>query len=148
MDKVLLRTFALVFVGFIIFAGFAAILHGGESQAQSGVEVTVEPTEQPNPVRGQEIFEHGFESAPACTMCHLVEADASRFSFGPALAGIATRAGERIEGMTAEEYLHASIVDPGSFVTSGYRNSMFRDFGTTLTEEQIDDVVAYLMTLE
>ena len=66
---------------------------------------------------------------------------------GPSFYGIADRAGERVPGLTAEEYLHQSIVEPNAFVVPGYPSGqMIQNFGQILTEEQIQDLIAFLMT--
>jgi len=68
---------------------------------------------------------------------------------GPSFYGIADRAGERIPGLTAEEYLRQSIIDPNAFVVSGYpEGQMIQNFGTILTEDQINDLIAFLLTME
>jgi mono/diheme cytochrome c family protein len=67
---------------------------------------------------------------------------------GPSLAGVATRAATSVPGLTAEEYLHQSIVDPTAHVVEGFSaNQMPPNFGQTLKDEQISDIVAFLMTL-
>ncbi len=51
--------------------------------------------------------------------------------------------------MTAEEYLHQSIVDPNAFVVPGFpKGQMIQNFGKILTEEEINDLVAFLLTLK
>ena len=50
--------------------------------------------------------------------------------------------------MSAQEYLHQSIVDPDAYVVDGFaKGQMLRDSAQRLTEEQIQDLVAFLMTL-
>ncbi len=54
-----------------------------------------------------------------------------------------------VPGLTAEEYLHQSIVDPTAHVVEGFSaNQMPPNFGQTLKDEQISDIVAFLMTLK
>ena len=51
--------------------------------------------------------------------------------------------------MSAEEYLRQSILDPSAYVVDGFRgDQMLPIYGERLTEEQIDALVTYLMTLE
>ena len=58
------------------------------------------------------------------------------------------RATTRVAGMSAQEYLHQSIVDPDAYVVDGFaKGQMLRDSAQRLTEEQIQDLVAFLMTL-
>lgn len=76
-----------------------------------------------------------------CVGCHGAE-DAS----GPTLQGVATRAGERVEGMSAEEYLHQSLVEPEAYVVEGFEPIM--PSYAEQPEDVLNDLVAYLMTLE
>ncbi len=78
-----------------------------------------------------------------CVGCHSLDGTAGA---GPSLAGIAGEAGEEVEGMSAVEYLHQSIVEPGAHVAEGYADIM-PPFGT-LSDSDLNDLIAYLMTLE
>jgi len=50
--------------------------------------------------------------------------------------------------MSAQDYLQQSIVDPDAHVVDGFvKGQMLRDSAQRLTEEQIQDLVAFLMTL-
>ena len=93
---------------------------------------------------GESIFHDGKGSAAACINCHAAEP--GPFALGPVMTGISERAGSRIEGMTAEEYLHQSIVHPGEFLVPGFRPVMPPTYGENLTEQDIADIIAYLMT--
>jgi hypothetical protein len=66
---------------------------------------------------------------------------------GPNLAGIAERASRRVEDMTPTEYMRQSILEPRRFVVPGYRNIMYPDYRKLLTEQNIQDLIAYLLTL-
>ncbi len=82
-----------------------------------------------------------------CNICHAL--DANTRLVGPALGGVAARAAQRVPGMTAEAYLHQSIVDPNAYLVEGFpENQMPPNFAETLNQEQIDDLVAFLLTLE
>jgi nitric oxide reductase subunit C len=82
-----------------------------------------------------------------CSTCHSLSPDT--VIVGPSLAGIAARAGGRVPGLGAEEYLYQSILDPDAFKAPGFENlAMDPTLGKTLTVEQLDDIVAYLLTLE
>jgi cytochrome c len=97
--------------------------------------------------RGQVIFTEGMNGAPPCMTCHLVIEDEQRFSLGPNLAGIGERAGTRVEGLAARDYLHQSIVNPYAYVVGGYRGVMYPEYAERLTEADVADLIAYLMTL-
>ena len=81
-----------------------------------------------------------------CAACHATTGDT--LIVGPSLAGIASRAATRVEGQSAEEYIQLSILRPGEHIVEGFSDLMPSNFGTTLTGEQLDALVVYLMTLE
>jgi nitric oxide reductase subunit C len=99
------------------------------------------------------------KSPPACAGCHSTAAGVQLV--GPSVAGIATRAAERIkdptyqgQAKTAEEYVRESIVSPSAFLVAGAtfsgagRSFMPDNFAHSLQPNQIDQLVAYLMTLK
>ena len=100
-----------------------------------------------NEDRGAQLFAQGREDIPPCSTCHQTVSGQSGFSLGPILAGIGERAGMRINGLTAEEYLHQSIIEPGSYIVPGYRNMMYSDYNSHLTQQDVQDLIAYLLTL-
>ncbi|MBX3063763.1 MAG: cytochrome c [Anaerolineae bacterium] len=137
-----MRYFGLVFI-------FLALILSGCSQnaAQSAGSGTSDPTAIVGDVtRGQTIFARGTNGAPACSSCHPVSSGG--FALGPVMSGIAERAATRVEGLTAEQYLHQSIVDPAAHVVSGYRPIMYPGYAKVLSEQDIADVIAYLLTLK
>jgi len=81
-----------------------------------------------------------------CSACHSTLPET--VIVGPSLAGLPGRAVERIEGLTVEEYLRQSILDPGAYIVEGYNDLMPRTFGEVYDREQIDSLIAYLLTLE
>ena len=99
--------------------------------------------------RGVELFKLGANGAPACTVCHATRTGGffTQHLTGPNLSGLSERAGQSVAGMSAEDYIHTSIVDPGSHVVEGFADLMFPDFAEKLSEQDIADLVAYLMTL-
>ncbi len=100
-----------------------------------------------DPAAGQVLFNTFVpEASFACATCHL--ADSENTLICPGLQNVGTRAETRVPGMTAVEYLHQSIVDPSAYVVEGFPdNLMPHVFGQVFTEEQINDLIAYLMTL-
>jgi ferredoxin/cytochrome c2 len=102
----------------------------------------------PDPKAGEQLYYEAASGVNAgCRICHSLTKDER--IIGPSFYGIADRAGERIPGMSAEEYLRQSILDPNAYIVEGYpEGQMIQNFGDILTEEQIQDLIAFLMTLE
>jgi ferredoxin/cytochrome c2/succinate dehydrogenase hydrophobic anchor subunit len=92
-------------------------------------------------------FEGTLGTNAGCRICHSL--DPGLTLVGPSLDGVATRAASRISGLSAEEYLRQSILDPDAYVVAGFpAGQMLQNFGTLLTAEDIDNLVAFLLTLE
>ena len=100
-----------------------------------------------DPAAGERLFKgETLGTNTGCQVCHSLEP--GKRLVGPSLAGVATRAATSVPGLTAEEYLHQSIVNPTAHVVEGFpANQMPPNFGQTLKDEQISDIVAFLMTL-
>ncbi|MAS32942.1 MAG: hypothetical protein CL610_02970 [Anaerolineaceae bacterium] len=82
----------------------------------------------------------------ACNTCHL--ADSESQLVGPGLLHISERAATRVDGQTAVAYIHNSIVNPHDYVVEGYPDNLMPGvYADIFSEEQINDLVAYLMTL-
>lgn len=112
------------------------------------LEISFRDVHIPDPIMGERIYNESDPGVNAgCRICHSLTKDER--IIGPSFYGIADRAADRVPGMTAEEYLYQSIVDPNAYVVSGYpEGQMIQNFGDILTEEQIQDLIAFLMTLE
>lgn len=102
----------------------------------------------PDPAAGEKLYyETSLGTNAACRICHSLEP--GQDLVGPSFAGIANRAGNRVPGMTAEEYLYQSITEPDAYVVEGFpAGLMVPNLAEILTEEQIADLIAFLMTLE
>jgi len=101
-------------------------------------------TDEGDPVAfGQATF-----TAAGCVACHTVTG-ISTATVGPVLDGLASRAGDQVEGVSAEEYIRQSILDPSAYVVEGFTDGIMpQTFGETLSEGQIEGLVAFLLTLE
>lgn len=88
-----------------------------------------------------------FSGTGGCNACHDVTNGVT--IVGPSLKGIASRAETRKPGMSAADYLYESIVKPNTYVVPGFTPGvMLQTFGQTLSQTQINDLVAYLLTLK
>ncbi len=105
--------------------------------------------------QGQALFR---STPPGCSACHSTAPGVN--IVGPSLAGIGTRAGQRVraadyhgKATDAAGYIRESILDPNAYVvqgptfSSGGRSLMPANFAQTLQPGQVDELVAYLMTL-
>lgn len=79
-----------------------------------------------------------------CAACHLLtEGDVK---VGPPFYNIATIAGQRVAGQDAKTYLYTSILKPDAYLVEGFENVMPKGLAKSLTGEELDAVVAYLLT--
>ncbi|NJN67918.1 MAG: cytochrome c [Chloroflexaceae bacterium] len=103
-----------------------------------------------DPKIGQQLFFKTQEmtGAPTCSTCHTLETEEPAI-VGPNLSGVALRARVRVPGQSAEAYLRESMLDPSAHVVEGYQQGiMVRNYADYLTPQQINDLVAFLLTLE
>ena len=89
--------------------------------------------------RGQKVYtENG------CGGCHTL-GPLSAGVVGPNLTQIGTTGATRIDGLSAEAYILNSIIKPNAYVVEGFpENVMPQNFAEILTEDQINDLVAFL----
>ncbi len=80
-----------------------------------------------------------------CAGCHATEGDT--VMVGPSLAGLAGRAGEEVEGLSAAEYIEQSIVEPDAHVVEGFNPGIMPAY-TGLSDEDLANLVAYLLSLD
>ncbi|MDX1523650.1 MAG: cytochrome c [Anaerolineae bacterium] len=90
-----------------------------------------------------------------CVACHALEAGAASPTTGPNMAGLATTSLERIQNpnytgaaTTAEEYIRESILDPKVYIVDGFDPLMPATYDVSIEPENLDQIVAYLMTLK
>ena len=98
-----------------------------------------------SPATGELLYDAEF----GCTDCHTNGASA------PDTVGTVTRIRtERLTlpqfaSYTVEEYLVESITRPGDFVVDGYSSGLMpANFGARMTDQQLADIVSYLLTQE
>ncbi|MEP7285373.1 MAG: c-type cytochrome [Chloroflexota bacterium] len=94
--------------------------------------------------RGAALFKTGHDPLPACSTCHSTGHDKI---VGPGLGGLSVVAGQRVPGQSATDYIQNSIINPSAYIRPGFENIMPPIFGTVLSDQDIADLIAYLMTL-
>jgi mono/diheme cytochrome c family protein len=100
-------------------------------------EATPAVATKPDAVRGENIFlKH---QTAACNRCHQVGGEGG--VIGPALDGIGSR--------KEKDYLLESLLEPGATIAEGYPGevSPMPPMNLLLTDQEIQDVLAYLQTL-
>lgn len=105
---------------------------------------------QGDAARGKKLYEQtviGPNAAPGCITCHSTKPGV--ILVGPSHAGLANRAGNTVSGVSAENYLHESIMNPDAHVTKGFvPGIMYQRYSEDLSEQEINDLVAYMLTLK
>jgi mono/diheme cytochrome c family protein len=89
---------------------------------------------------GEQIF-----VAAGCGGCHQLSKAGSTGNIGPSLNQLASAAGSREKGKSAEQYVHESIVDPEAYTVSGFGKGVMPSYDGKLTEKQLDALVQYLL---
>ena len=108
-----------------------------------------------DPARGQTLFTS--EAKPPCATCHSIES-ISTGQIGPELTHIASKAADQIKepgysgsATDAAGYIRESILTPNAFIASNcptgtcFKDIMPQDFGQKLSEQQLADLVAFLL---
>lgn len=126
----------MLFLGFMLLLVLALAGCGGEAAPASGGG---------DAAAGEKVYNE--VAAPTCGSCHSLEPGVNLV--GPSLAGIGAEAASRQSGVSAEDYLLKSLTQPDAFVVSGYTAGLMPGtYGTQLSAEQLDDLVAYLLSLK
>lgn len=117
----------------------------GEKNEQGSSSAGAGDAEQGKALYEQTVI--GSNAAPGCAACH--SRDPGKVLVGPSHADIGVRAATAVPGMSAEEFLHESIVKPDAHVAEGFPPGiMYQNYGEDLTEQEINDLVAYMLTLK
>ena len=102
--------------------------------------------------RGRDLFaQPSIRNTFGCVTCHSLAR--TKVIVGPSLWGVATRAGRIVQSpsyrgtaTSAEEFLRESITRPDANIAPGFAHSVMPDWLTVLSEQEIQDLVAYLLT--
>jgi mono/diheme cytochrome c family protein len=127
MESEMRKTLYLI-VTLLIVSILLAACGGGESGGDANVEA------------GKDLFSQSVIGSQAgCITCHSLSQ--GEVIVGPSMAGIGSR------GDAA--YIRESIVDPNAVLVDGFSaDTMPNVWAGELTEEQIDQLVDYLLTLK
>lgn len=123
----------------ILALGLTATLLTACGAGGPTVPAEEKPTLSAEEAKGQQLF------GQYCAACHSTVGDA--VIVGPPMQGVATRAETRVAGESAHEYLVNSILDPGAYLVPGFDDLMPKTWGKTLTGEEMDALVSFLLTL-
>ncbi len=156
------RKFFIVLALLAVFA-LALSACGGQKAAETAQpQPTNPPVEQPtkapeptsapaavvgDAAAGEALFNQDtIGNAPGCKTCHSVEPNT--VIVGPSLYGMADDAAEDNPDDPAA-FLRETIVDPNADIAGGFQpNIMYQNYGKDLSEQQIADLIAYLLTLK
>jgi len=96
---------------------------------------------------GEDLYFESLDGIPdgaSCSSCHSFDGSDPH---APTHLGISAVASGRVDGMSAADYLRESIVDPYAFkVEGGWRFPMPYQYPNVLSEDQIENLVAFLLT--
>ena len=121
----------LIVLGALLLAGC-----GGEKVVSptGPVEGTLPKQQAANPANGKAVF-----SGNGCGSCHTLQDAGASGKIGPDLD-------QALKGKD-EAFIKQSITDPNSEIAKGYQpNIMPQSYGSQLTSQQLNDLVAYLKT--
>jgi cytochrome c553 len=130
----------LLMIVAVCVAAFLAACGGGSA---------IDPQEIGDPEHGRQVFETGGElDLIECSACHSLDGTVTESGLNkyPSLQGISENAGDRVPELSAVEYLRQSILDPGAYVLEGYEDNMEKGYQYGLSDEEVDDLVAFLLT--
>ncbi len=140
--KWLLVTVALLALAFLAACGAQQQATPQQAQAPAGEQAAAAG----NPERGRQLFQSSSVAGlPGCAACHSLEP--GTVLVGPSLAGIGTRAAQRVPGMSAEEYLRQSILEPDAYVVEGFPKGAMPAY-RNISEQDLQDLIAFLLTLK
>lgn len=138
-----MRKLRCLIAGALVALALAAC--GGAGSGEEGGALVGDPD------RGEELYNQstlGARSAAGCVTCHKFDASEGDNVLAPYTSDV-KGAGERVSGLSAEQYLRQSIIDPNAYIVEGYAPGvMYQNWGEDLTEQEIVDLVAYLMSLQ
>ena len=130
-------------------------INRGEQLAEMPTPTPLPTPAVPTPESAQEKLDGWAvigKASPPCLTCHLIGDKGSKFGPGPDLNELGKVAADRVEGLSAEEYVRQSITDPGAYIvkkcpTGRCINVMPKNYGDQFSEEELDVLVQFLVGL-
>lgn len=120
----------------ILLTAAIVVLLGGATVAVFAIDPQSGPA-QPYAIDGRSVF-----LTKGCTSCHSLAGVSTTGQIGPNLTGLAHRAGDRVDGLEAEDYIRQSILDPEAFVVDGFSPLMPT---LPLDTDELDALVEFLL---
>ena len=119
----------------IVFAALLLAGCGGEKVVSPTGPVvgTLPKAAKGNPAAGKKVF-----SDAGCGGCHTFAPAGTSGTVGPDLDKV-------LKGKGAP-FIETSITNPSAFIEKGYSDAMPKDYGSSLTKQQLADLVAFLQT--
>jgi mono/diheme cytochrome c family protein len=133
---------------------------------ESTAELVVVPTLPAGPTVGTDITKllpqgdaqagEQLATTLGCTACHIAAPTGPAWMPSADQPGIGDRASTRItqpdytgKATSAEQYLFESVVQPGAYVVSGFTDGVMpTTYASSLTDQNLADIIAYLLTLK
>jgi len=96
--------------------------------------------------RGAELFTQQISGAWACSDCHRLDVGPHSGGLrGPGFEGLGERAGNRVDGQSAGEYIYTSILYPSRYIVSGRLDVMDKGYKEKLTAQVLADLIAFAL---
>lgn len=135
--------FAAVF--FVLFLTISqadsAVMHGAETLTADTylpeVEILLSDADA---TRGEDLL-----TVYGCVVCHM--GAGAEHHLAPSFVGVANRAQERRLPLAASAYIYESIIYPMAYEVDGYSGQMPMNFSTVIPEDDLGDIIAYLLTM-
>jgi mono/diheme cytochrome c family protein len=89
---------------------------------------------------GRQIF-----VAAGCGGCHKLADAGTNGTIGPPLDDLASVAGDRKPGTSAEDYVRESLLDPEAFTVEGFQPGVMPTYEGKLDDKQLRELVNYLL---
>ena len=117
-------------------AAYVAQAAGVPGTDTGGLASAGQPLAEPSD-RGKQIF-----VASGCGSCHALSDVGTSGTVGPSLDNLAGASPQA--GLSAEEYVRESIVDPEAYVVEGFPRDGMPDYSERLDEAEVTELIGYL----